>query len=646
MCGRHLALDAEHGYQAQRAVAQARVLAPEMSRRMENNARLVRDSVTFGVNYALERQAVSRQAEIERQALRRGMGLVTYDQIKSEIERRIESGNLVRVDRGRGPEMTSQEMINLERRNIDIMREGKGACRPVVQKHFVHGAISDESWKTLKFALNKSQYQAVESILTSTDRIVGLQGYAGVGKTTALKVLNNLIEKEGYEVRGFAPLGRATNLLADAGIRASTLQKFLASSPERSQRPRYYILDESSLADTRSVNQLLSRLEPKDRILMVGDKAQHYSIASGAPFIQLQIEGMHTPVVDDIQRQKDPGLRTVVNALAKGETGKAYEMMMNQGRIREIKDDKERMQAVAKDYCAEPNALVICLRNDERKEQNQVIHSALQRAGKIGAEDRKTTIYVSQDITKEGLKFAGEYRIGDHIQYGKGSKEHGIKAREYWEVVGLDPVNNKLTVMHEDGRVAKYDPKRLHGVGVFREEERAFSVGDRIQFRTPHSDKRISTNELGYIEKIDGHRMTIRMDDEKQRQVIIDLREYKHLDHGYAVTSMSSQGLGAYRGILSVNAYESIELLNEKTGYVAVSRAIQEMTIYTNNKADLAWSLGRHSEKEIALDAIKTPDQRREERELVRAREQEIEHARTQEIERDRGYDRGYGISR
>jgi hypothetical protein len=203
-------------------------------------------------------------------------------------------------------------------------------------------------------------------------------------------------------------------------------------------------------------------------------------------------------------------------------------------------------------------------------------------------------------------------------------------------VVRIDQENNQLTVLADDGRRAAYDPRRLSGVSVYREETRLFSTGDRIQFRAPLREQRVGTNELGTIEKIDGSQMTIKLDGEKQRQITIDLDKFKHLDHGYAVTSISSQGLGAYRGILNANAYESAQLLNERTAYVANSRAIYDMQIYTNSREDLPFALDRRNDKEIALDALRTMEERRE----------ALEQRRGREIEREQTYDRGFGLSR
>jgi ATP-dependent exoDNAse (exonuclease V) alpha subunit len=216
-------------------------------------------------------------------------------------------------------------------------------------------------------------------------------------------------------------------------------------------------------------------------------------------------------------------------------------------------------------------------------------------------------------------------------------------------VVKVDAENNRLTVMDERGRLVEYDPKRLKGVAVYLEDVRDFSVGDRIQFRAPYPEKRITTNEIAYVERIASNRMTVRMDDEKQKQVTIDLSTYKHIDYGFATTSHGAQGLGAYRVIINANAYESAQLLNERMGYVANSRAERHVTIYTNSKADLPYALARTSDKETAIDAMLTSAERKELIQKQRASEIEQQRAQGPQIEqrqeqtRDTG---GYGYSR
>ena len=641
MKARHIELDARYGYQARNATDRALARDQEIQ---QQNTQLIKESVSYGVEHALEREAVVKRVEIEKHALWRGQGRVRYEQIKAEIDGRIESGELIEIDRGRGPEMTSRAMLQLERENIAWMRAGQGRNRQIVHPDSVDIKINDEAERNLGFHLNRSQHQAVRSILTSEDQIMGLQGYAGVGKTTTLKALKSVLEKSGYEVRGLAPQGRPAKLLADAGIQASTLQKFVGSQLDNEPVARYYILDESSLADTKGMNTFLRRLRPVDRVLEVGDIKQHQAVNAGAPFEQQQRAGMRTAVIDDIQRQKDPGLKQVVELFAKGQPRKAAELLIQQGRVKEVEDAGERMTAIAKDYATSPNAIVICPRNSERVETNREIHAALQDLGQVERRERRTTIYVSQDVTGAQRKVAAAYQVGDQVRYNTGSKKHHIKAGEYREVVRVDAENNRLTVMDERGRTVEYDPKGLKGVALYREEERHFSVGDRVQFRAPYPEKRITTNEIAYVERIDGDRMTVRIGDEKQKQLTLDLSTYRHIDYGYAVTSQGSQGLGAYRAIINANAYEGAKLLNERMGYVADSRAERDVTIYTSSIENLPYAIARTSDKETALDAKLTTDQRREL--IQQQRAAEIEQRQAREIKRDRGYDRGgYGFS-
>jgi hypothetical protein len=46
--------------------------------------------------------------------------------------------------------------------------------------------------------LNTGQRRAVEEVLISRDRVQGLQGYAGVGKTTVLSAIRDAAEHNGY----------------------------------------------------------------------------------------------------------------------------------------------------------------------------------------------------------------------------------------------------------------------------------------------------------------------------------------------------------------------------------------------------------------------------------------------------------------
>jgi ATP-dependent exoDNAse (exonuclease V) alpha subunit len=112
-------------------------------------------------------------------------------------------------------------------------------------------------------------------------------------------------------------------------------------------------------------------------------------------------------------------------------------------------------------------------------------------------------------------------------------------------------------------------------VSVHREEEHEFSKGDRIQLTAPSKKLKVSNRELGTIERVNSEGdLSVRMDSGSEvRFSIRDIREHAHLDHGYAVTSHSSQGQTAERVLIHVDTEKSELLVNNRFAYVSVSRA-------------------------------------------------------------------------
>ena len=122
---------------------------------------------------------------------------------------------------------------------------------------------------------------------------------------------------------------------------------------------------------------------------------------------------------------------------------------------------------------------------------------------------------------------------------------------------------------------------------------RSFSVGDRIQLTAPANNLRVANRELGTIESIDGDGQ-LRLKIDGGRMVELDPHKHPHLDHGYAMTSHSSQGQTADRVLIHVDTELGAKaLLNSRMAYVAVSRGGYEAQIYTNNAATLGQELSR-----------------------------------------------------
>jgi ATP-dependent exoDNAse (exonuclease V) alpha subunit len=120
--------------------------------------------------------------------------------------------------------------------------------------------------------------------------------------------------------------------------------------------------------------------------------------------------------------------------------------------------------------------------------------------------------------------------------------------------------------------VIRYDPRRLQGVTVYREADRAFARDDRVQATAPDRGRDVANRELGNVERIDRTgRTEVRFD--SGRTASFEPRERLHLDYGYAVTSHSSQGQTADRVLVHVETERASEqLVNRRLAYVAVSR--------------------------------------------------------------------------
>ena len=188
--------------------------------------------------------------------------------------------------------------------------------------------------------LTPGQCDAVRTILLAEDRIVGVQGRAGTGKTTMLRHVRELAG--GRPVIGLAPSAAAARVLErETDIHARTLQWFLtrcraldATGPLYEKLKATFggsvlVLDEASMVSTDQMLRLMQVAERLGvaRLVLVGDRSQLRAVEAGQPFRQLQDAGMATARMDDILRQKNPELKKAVLSVLEGDPAEAMEML-------------------------------------------------------------------------------------------------------------------------------------------------------------------------------------------------------------------------------------------------------------------------------------------------------------------------------
>jgi conjugative relaxase-like TrwC/TraI family protein len=598
----HRKLAADFGHQADAVVRAARERSQHQERPVNVFDR-VRESLTFARDKNFEREAVVDERALIRDGLRRGMGEITHGQVRSNLEARLASGEFQIVERTQGVpgrQYTTAKTIEAEHEIISTMREGQNHAKPVLSRPQAIALADQHSH------LNHAQKTVIEDVLSSPDRIQGIQGFAGSGKTTTLTVIRSAAERQGYQVEGFAPTSRAARQLKEAGIEAGTVQAFLVRGQDNernAEQKRLFFIDESSLASTNQMREFLARLGPDDRVLLIGDIRQHQGVEAGRPFEQLQEAGMRTARLDEIVRQQDPALKSAVELLATGHVSAALDALQEQGRVKEIPNAEHRIRTIAKSYVESPqNTLIVSPDNASRHELNLAVRQELKATGAVAPEDRNFRVLVQrQDMTGAERSWASHYGIDDVVRYTRGSKAIGIEAAAYASVVAINPSANELTVKKANGELATYDPRRLTGVSVYQEIQREFSVGERIQFTAPDKSLGVANRDMAVIEAIhpDGH-LSVRLDN--NRQIEFNGNEHRHLDHGYAVTSHSAQGLTAERVLVHADTSVHPDLLNSRFGYVSISRASHEATLFTDDLAKLGPQLGAEVSKTSALE--------------------------------------------
>jgi conjugative relaxase-like TrwC/TraI family protein len=588
----------EYGIQVDQYLSQSRLRGPVQ----RASSAKIQEALQYSIDENGEREAVIDRRALETKALQHAMGRADLDQIRRQSHVIEQHGQLIAVgDAVSSPQgaYTTLEMIALERDNLELMRAGKGRAAGI------GSADEVRQWASVR-QLHTDQTAVAELTLTATDWLTAIEGRAGATKTSTVGAIREFAEERGYTVRGFAPTTRAVKALSEAGIPARTVASLLESRSAPANERELWIVDESSLLPTRQVNRLLHKATEQGvgRVVFVGDQRQHHAIEAGRPVFQMQQAGMTVARLDTIRRQRDPKLREAVTHAARGEIAESLAILERRGDIREIADVAQRRKAIAQDYVAAHEAgqrvLAVSPANEERRELNKAIRATLIARGHVDAHGNEQTILANRNLSGVQRALAYNYQLGDVIRFTRGSKQFAIPKGSYGRVEAIDRDSNVLTVNTLGGRPIEYNPCRLFGVEVFREEQRVLSRGDRIQFRAPDRALGVANGDFATIKAFDAHRGVLSLDNGKELSVASN--RLSHIDHGYASTSHSAQGATVDRVIVDIDTHLSPELVNRKQFYVSISRARNSLAIYTNDRRGLGHTVNRGREKSMALE--------------------------------------------
>jgi Ti-type conjugative transfer relaxase TraA len=150
---------------------------------------------------------------------------------------------------------------------------------------------------------------------------------------------------------------------------------------------------------------------------------------------------------------------------------------------------------------------------------------------------------------------------------------------------------------------------------------RMFADGDRVMFLKNERSLGVKNGSLGTVESVSTLRMSVKLDNGKA--VAFDLKDYAHLDHGYAATIHKAQGM----------TVDQVKLLatpgmDSHGAYVALSRHRTQVDLHygKDDFADrkvLTRTLSRERGKDMASDYTRQPEKVAEQRQRQQPQQQQ-----------------------
>lgn len=442
----------------------------------------------------------------------------------------------------------SDKFLQMEKYNMQAMADGKGQATPTLNN-------ADEKLEAVKkkmleekgYKLDGEQQTAAKTILESKDFISGVQGYAGSGKTSLLKAVND--SSDIRQVIGITPSAKAAQVLEqETGIKSQTIDLFCkknANNVNPKLRGALLIIDESSMVGTAKLNEIIKIAEKhKIQLVLVGDKNQLQPIAAGNDFSRMQEAGMTTSKLETIRRQFDP-----------------------------MRPENEQDLLKIGDTIAKDKNIVVAIK---------MINSLANQEKDLSASERRITVNQTA-LTRERTRAAAK-EYCDDLKEGRKSiilTDTNARREQFSKEIRFY-LKNQGRIDTKETTIKVLNFKNI-------EIEKGFSVNDRIIFGKNDYKNDLRNNETGTIKAMvtDDKTKQIILSIEKDngKQITVNTNDYKHIDHGYALTVHKSQGITVDKAIVDISS-KSHNTFNKE--YVALSRHKKQLSIYSDDLTKIA----------------------------------------------------------
>ena len=533
--------------------------------------------------------------------------IFTATDMKESIAKKLDTGELIQGK----PYWTTKAMVQLEQSIIDRVNAGINQCAPLKR-----GQMKMPENMTL----TADQQKGISQLLKSRDRFMVVQGYAGVGKTTVLKVLQDNLPKK-KQLKGIAPTKQAVEEMQKAGIPAQTMQSWMI---EMEKAPEdltnvVLVLDEASMVDNATYDRLQFLIDANHgRLGSFGDRTQHPSPRSGKPYILVQD---HSNIsVIELKESVRPQ-----NEFTKG-VFKALQNQDYQGAIRKVADNQtffnlrlekgekgatfdEAMEAVSHAFAErflnlDPNirerACFILPTHSLRDLVHENIRDGLKKEHRISAQDQTIQTLETKRQTLDELRSLKHYESIDVIKMGS----------QYFDVLheGVDTASNSVMIRDQQGNTQPFFPEKVKKnvpMAFYEKKDIAVSVGDRLRLtESAGSDQKRQPNQTFQVTGVNDSVITLQSEMNTTDIIKMETKHYldRHLDYAYTTTSQSAQGITRDL-VLTAQLSLFKKLATTQALNINFTRAREQILVICDNLGDY-FNVFQDGEKLSAMEAV------------------------------------------
>lgn len=582
-------------------------------------------AVASAIRIHAQREAAFSISDVTQTALNLGLKGVTAPQIDVRVSELIREEKLLPGQNGRidgvVTHVTTPDALATERGILAQIERGKGAVAAIVPAEKVidrlHAASGDKE-------LNTGQLAAATLILTSTDRIVAVQGVSGAGKSTMLSSVARNAEQEGRKVVGLALMkATADRLGAETGIESRTVSSFinsysrhaLAGQGDGFKNARaelagtVLVLDEASMVGSDQMKHLvgIANALGVDRLALVGDRQQITAVDAGKAFAIAQEGGIGMARMDENLRQRTEQLRTVAALTNRGAVREAMEVLDNK-----VVANPEHVKTAAEHWLKltpeERDATAMFSSGRKaRAELNLRIQDGLATEGTLKGEGVTIGVLDKVNHTREELRYAQTYNAGQVVDLRHAVRELGLP-RGTFDVIGVD-AKGRVQIMIGN-RVKTFDPQRISpldktdAMQLAQREQIKLHEGDKIRWTQNDKDRGLNNNDVARVVSADRNGIKVESQDGKVHELKPGDPMMERISLAYALNMHAAQGITADTAI-AVMSHKESNLSNQRLFNVTVTRVRDDIRLFTDDREKLTAAIERNEgNKTSALETL------------------------------------------